>query len=247
MPQPETSSVLDGAEARGGPAPRPRLGVVTIGQSPRSDLIPDLRPLLPGIDIVQSGALDRLSAEEITALAPRPGEEVLTSRLRDGSSAVMGRESVIPLVQRAIEEIDTEVETILLACTGEFPPFRSRVPVLEPEKLLTHLLAAVVPPSSRIGIICPLEEQRDSTRIKYSAALPDSVSWCSAVATPYSDDLSPLTLAAEQLAREGADYIVMDCIGYTTTMAAMVRQISGRTVLLARSTAARIAAELLAD
>ena len=43
---------------------RPVLGVATIGQSPRSDVLPQMLPYLPrDLDIRQAGALDGLSNE----------------------------------------------------------------------------------------------------------------------------------------------------------------------------------------
>jgi hypothetical protein len=34
------------------------VGAVTIGQSPRGDVVPELLVLLPGVDCVETGALD---------------------------------------------------------------------------------------------------------------------------------------------------------------------------------------------
>ncbi|WP_030105419.1 AroM family protein, partial [Actinoalloteichus caeruleus] len=48
----------------------PRLGVVTIGQSPRVDLVPELLPRLGRVEVVERGALDDLGRAEIAALAP---------------------------------------------------------------------------------------------------------------------------------------------------------------------------------
>jgi protein AroM len=43
----------------------------------------------------------------------------------------------------------------------------------------------------------------------------------------------------------GASLVVMDCLGYTLAMKAAVTRASGLPVLLARSLAARLAAELI--
>ncbi|WP_114043794.1 AroM family protein [Acidipropionibacterium virtanenii] len=61
------------------------LGVVTIGQSPRVDMVPEMVDQWPGADVREAGALDDLTADELSRLTPIPGDEVLTSRLRDGS------------------------------------------------------------------------------------------------------------------------------------------------------------------
>ena len=75
-----------------------RIGAITIGQSPRVDVVPEMQQILgPDVEIVQAGVLDGLSPEEIAALAPAGngdseirrlrGSPVLVSRLRDGSGS----------------------------------------------------------------------------------------------------------------------------------------------------------------
>ena len=52
-----------------------KIGAITVGQSPRVDLIPEIQPILgDSVEIIQSGALDGLSKEEISKFVPRPGE-----------------------------------------------------------------------------------------------------------------------------------------------------------------------------
>ena len=59
-----------------------KIGAVTIGQSPRSDVIADIRPILGSeVDVVEAGALDGLTKEEIAKLVPKRG------RLRFGDQA----------------------------------------------------------------------------------------------------------------------------------------------------------------
>ena len=51
--------------------------------------------------------------------------------------------------------------------------------------------------------------------------------------------------AARALDEWGAQIIVMDCIGYTGEMRKLVREITGKPVVLARGIVARTVAELL--
>ncbi|NCB17973.1 MAG: hypothetical protein EOM65_17595 [Synergistales bacterium] len=47
------------------------IGTVTIGQSPRTDVIPDIASILgPDVEIREAGALDGLSRDEIAAFCP---------------------------------------------------------------------------------------------------------------------------------------------------------------------------------
>ena len=67
-----------------------KVGAVTIGQSPREDVVQDLLPLMgEQVELIQAGALDELTREEVQAFAPGPEDYALISRLRDGSSVML--------------------------------------------------------------------------------------------------------------------------------------------------------------
>jgi protein AroM len=65
-----------------------------------------------------------------------------------------------------------------------------------------------------------------------------------AVASPY-DDPEALIRAARELGRAGATLVVMNCMGYTPAMKALVRDVAGAPVLLPGSLLARFVAEVL--
>ena len=68
------------------------LGLVTIGQSPRNDVLPQMLPHLPAdIAIRQAGALDGLANNAIAKLVPGLDDYVLHTRLRDGRAVTVGR------------------------------------------------------------------------------------------------------------------------------------------------------------
>ena len=143
----------------------PRLGAVTIGQSPRTDIIPELRTVLGAeIEIVEAGALDGLAPEEIRALAPVGGDTVLVTRLRDGSGVRVGHQHVVPRLVRRVEEIAAQVDAVLLLCTGSFHPFRTEIPVLYPERLLFGLVRAVAQPRDEHGVSVTRGERADLVR-----------------------------------------------------------------------------------
>ena len=82
-----------------------KIGAITIGQSPRNDLIPEIEEYFMGAEVLQAGALDGLSKEEIQALLPEEGDTVLVSRLRDKSWAVMGERKIVPLLQKCVDAL----------------------------------------------------------------------------------------------------------------------------------------------
>ena len=99
-----------------------KIGAITVGQSPRVDLTPEIQPILgDSVEIIQAGALDGLSKEEIAKFVPRPGENVLVSRLTDGTSATFGESYILPRLQLCIDDLEQQgVSLILFLCTGEF-------------------------------------------------------------------------------------------------------------------------------
>src|SRR5437762_10789544 len=109
------------------------VGMITIGQSPRSDVVPDMVEILgPGVEIRERGALDGLSPREIAALAPAPDDDLLVTRLADGSSVFVAKRHMVARVQALIDELETfGVTMTALLCTGAFPQFRSRRHVAE--------------------------------------------------------------------------------------------------------------------
>ena len=80
-----------------------RVGTVTIGQAPRTDVTPDLMKILGAeVELIEAGALDGLSSEQIAAMAPRPGDYVLVTRMADGTSVKICERAVTPLLRQKI-------------------------------------------------------------------------------------------------------------------------------------------------
>ncbi|GAB3912543.1 hypothetical protein GCM10011575_45940 [Microlunatus endophyticus] len=229
-----------------------RLAVITIGQSPRTDLTPDLQRWLPGVRLVERGALDHLSPDQIAGLAPRAGERVLTTRLRDGSSVIIGHDFADELVQQAIVAVESAdpdhqpaVDAVLLACTGEFPPLRHRTPLFHPDAMLTHAVGALARGMQCVGVICPLPEQMEETVIKFAPVADRDTQVEVRAATPYSDARAGLVEAGQELASAGAELIALDCIGYSDAMRRLVADTSGVPTVIGRAAAARLVGEAL--
>ncbi|MER8003512.1 AroM family protein [Streptomyces sp. NPDC095613] len=231
----------------------PALGLVTIGQAPRSDLRPDAEPLLPGVRLVEHGALDdeRFDGEagSVTRrrLAPEPGEAPLVSRLRDGGSVVLGHAAVVPRMARAVARAERDgAAATLLLCTGHFPAVEATRPLLFAEPLVQRAVAAVVG-DDPVGVVCPHPDQAEDVAGRWSDVLPGTVR--AAGADPYAPReraLAEVAEAARALTGAGSSWLVLDCIGYTEEMRRTAARAADRPVLLARALAVRMAAEVVA-
>lgn len=227
------------------------LGALTIGQSPRTDMIPEMKPILgPGVEIIEAGALDGLTHEEIRCLAPDPGDYVLVTRTSDGTPVKVAEKHILLRMQEKIDYLAAAgAEVIVLVCTGEFPPFRCDRIIVEPQRVLADVTRAVAG-ELRLGVIVPDADQipQAMTRWKDAAsevfvesASPYGPAGSSASKAPFR----PIQESALNLKIQGAQAVVMDCMGYTVAMKDLVKSIMQAPVILARTTVARITAELL--
>lgn len=224
------------------------LGLVTIGQAPRSDLAGDVGPWLGGLRPIEHGALDRdvftgpQGEHTRAALSPAEGEAPLISRLRDGSSVLLGHEALAPRMREAVARCETDgAGATLLLCTGNFPPVPATRPLLYAEPLVQQGVRAVAG-EEPVGIVCPLPAQREDVTRRWSALLPGAVQ--AEPADPYAADAhGQIATAAERLAAGGCRWLVLDCIGYTEAMRATAAAAAALPTLLARALAVRLAAE----
>lgn len=66
-----------------------------------------------------------------------------------------------------------------------------------------------------------------------------------AVASPYADGSESLAEAARELKRQGADLLVLDCMGFVERHRTAAAAASGLPVMLSNAVIARLTAELL--
>lgn len=218
------------------------LGTVTIGQSPRSDIMPDILPILgDGIEVVEAGALDGFTKEKVAGMAPGEGDYVLVTRMRDGSSVTVSERYITPKVEEKIRDHFMQGRKIvLLLCTGEFPSFEEEGLLIRPQRILYHVVQAVAE-NKRLAVITPSPEQIPQSRKRWQQV---SDNLTIAAASPYGAP-SELDEAAKKLKGEAPDVVVMDCMGYTMKMQDRVRKETGAPVILARSIVARVVKEMI--
>jgi len=188
-----------------------KVGFLTIGQSPREDIMAELWPLLrPIFEVVEYGMLDGLSPGEIDALAPSEQEAHLVSRLRDGTQVLLSEQKISGLLLESIEYMigRLNVGAVGILCTHEFQKRKFPFPVIFPaEQMKSHL--DKIPDVQKVGVVVPLESQIEMTQQKWGHKRAFVVS-----KSPYVEDKT-WEDTADILIDEKVDAVVLDCIGYT--------------------------------
>jgi protein AroM len=222
-----------------------KIGMITIGQSPRVDIVPEMRDVLDtDVEILEAGALDGLTLEEVRKFYPRKGDYILCTRMADGTEAVVAKRFIIPRVQQCIDLLTEKgAEILVFICTGQFPRFSSKRLMIEAQEIVDHLILALHGENQRMGLLIPLSDQIKQARKKYDRLKGKMVI---KAASPYASE-DEVSVAAEALKRADPHVIVMHCMGYTQAMKKKVMEITGKPTILARSLVARTVKELISD
>jgi len=222
-----------------------KAGMITIGQSPRIDIVPEMREVMgPEIEIMEAGALDGLTLEEVKRFYPRRRDYILCTRMSDGTEVVVAKRFIIPRVQKCIDLLTQRgAEIIVFICTGHFPPFSSKRLFVEAQKIVDHFILALHGENERMGLLIPLSDQIEQARRKYRRLKGEMIIRS---ASPYASE-DEVTQTAKELKKADPHLIVMHCMGYTQAMKKKVMEITGKPTILARSLVARTVKELISD
>lgn len=216
-------------------------GFLTIGESPRDDVLGSMLPEVDKQRVIQHGALDGLPYEQVLELRPRESEQPLVTRLRDGTEVLLAKNRLLPYLREAVtRSVSDGAEVLVILCTGEFPGLDLPRPAIFPDRVLHEVVDALLP-SGTLGVLMPHEGQMAGMREKWETPQRRFIG---AAASPYTapDELASL---GHRLVQGGANLIVMDCIGYTAQMRVSVSAAADVPVILANRLVGRVIEELM--
>jgi len=223
-----------------------RIGMATIGQSPRDDVVPAMRAFLPdGVEIVERGALDGLSYEKTRPYWAEAGEVGIVTKLRDGSSVLLSHARILPAMQAAVDGLVAVdgASLVVILCGANWSDLRSERLIVNPGTLFPAVIGSLAA-GRRLGIIKPDAGQIEKERARYAALGIDATV---TAASPYTgpDRLHLAREAAEQLRAANCDLVWMTCVGMDAAMRDVVAEITDVPVILAHALLASVVTELL--
>lgn len=146
-------------------------------------------------------------------------------------------------MQGIIEQLDNQAyEVILLMSTMPLTGLSARNAILlEPERIIPPLVASIVD-GHQVGIILPVAEMIKFQELKWRKLTRPPLY---ALANPIHGSENDLLEAGKKLMAEGADVLVLDCLGYHQKHRDLLQKQLDVPVLLSNVLVARLAAELL--
>ena len=218
-----------------------KIGMLTIGQSPRADILPGLIEILgKDIEIVEAGALDGKTMEDVKKISLRVEDYILVSRMRDGTEIKITKKYILPLMQEKLDYLENQgIRLTVVMCTGNFPQFKSKGLVITPKEILKGVMEGSIK-KGRLGVVYPTAEQMPMAESEWGRLgveiYPDTVS-------PYEP--KGVEGLCKRLADQKLDLVLLNCFGFPTEIKKKIQKATGKPVVQANTLVAHVLAEFI--
>ncbi|EIN7127193.1 AroM family protein [Salmonella enterica subsp. enterica serovar Anatum] len=220
------------------------LAILTIGVVPMSEVLPLLTEYIDEQHITHHSLLGKMSREDVMAdYAVEPGDDPLLTLLNDNQIAHVSRQKVERDLQSVVEVLDNQgYDVIILLSTAAIKSMAARNSILlEPLRIIPPLVASIVD-GHQVGVIVPVAELLAAQEKKWQVLqMPPVYS----LANPVHGSEQQLIDAGQALLDQGADVIMLDCLGFHQRHRDILQQALDVPVLLSNVLIARLASELL--
>lgn len=220
------------------------MAILTIGVVPLAGVLPLLTEHIREEQIAHISLLGEMTPDEVMAeYAVGDGEKGLLTLLSNNQLVMVSRQKIERDVRSAIAMLDRQhYDVILLLSSEQLTGFTTHHAILlEPQRIIPPLVASIVD-GHQVGVIVPVEEIMPMQRQKW-LSLEKSPYY--ALANLFTGSDSELLTAGKTLLEQGADVLVLDCLGYYQHHRDVLQKALDVPVLLSNVLVSRLAAELL--
>jgi len=223
-----------------------KIGTLTIGQSPRVDIVPKLKePIGFEVEIEEKGALDDLTWKEVKDLYPGSDDYILVTRIRAGKEVKIPKRHVIERMKEYIADVKRiDVDFMVILCTGILPEdIISKKLILKPSKLLENMLGVILQ-EGVIAVIVLSAGQISLCKESWERINPNLKVIVESAPYPGTDE--EIEKVAERIAKTDVNLVIFDCLGFNKKIKTILRKITRKPVLLPRTLLGRMGGELIA-
>lgn len=213
---------------------------MTLGESPRTDLVPEILLNLDGaIEPMEYGLLDEIDAVQLRAAAPRNGEPAYLSRMRDGGHVELSVEWTNDRFRDVYGEIkarDPDLVVLMsVSCGADFRPVGA---TLQSDKVVERAIEAMCNADLKLGIIVPLDGLLQDLQ-------PIGGPWARAIVrAARHGDFAALESAVAEMA--DCDIVVLHSMGYSEADRQEVQRLTQKPVIMNRNLVANAINDALA-
>ena len=220
------------------------MAILTVGVVPVAEVLPLLTEHIREEQITHISLLGKMTREDVMEdYALDSGDERLLTLLNDNQPAEVSRQKVERDLKHIIAMLDRQEYDVILFLSSEMLSGLTahNAILLEPQRIIPPLVASIVD-GHQVGVIVPVEEVLPMQQQKW-LSLENAPYY--ALANPISGSDSDLLSAGRALLEQGADVLVLDCLGYHQHHRDVLQKALDVPVLLSNVLVSRLAAELL--
>lgn len=220
------------------------MAILSVGVVPVGEVLPLLTEHIREDQITHISLLGKMTREDVMEdYAVDSGDECLLTLLNDNQLAEVSRQKVERDLKHVIAMLDRQEYDVILFLSSEMLSgltARNAI-LLEPQRIIPPLVASIVE-GHQVGVIVPVEDVLPMQQKKW-LALENAPYY--ALANPIGGSDSDLLMAGRELLEQGADVLVLDCLGYHQHHRDVLQKALNVPVLLSNVLVSRLAAELL--
>lgn len=181
-------------------------------------------------ELTVSGALDGLNDDQLREMIADPIATGVPVELKDGSWIYVSHDQIDRRARSVIDALKAGgTETIMMCCTLPWHSLEALPGVVCPSRVMEANAVALLPKGGTLGVVQPDVNTVDE-EIKHWCDL--GVPVVAATISPGENTLEELSEACRKLVEQGADLIVLDCLAFTREHWRIVRETTGKPVIL---------------
>jgi protein AroM len=232
------------------------IGLITIGQSPRHDILLDwkfapnqienyssMAKLIPPKDsfipdniiFYHAGALDDFTEKNLHEIEPDTNEHAMVSRLRDGSWQKISHKKIQPIIIEIIKKLsEINCEAVVILCTGDFSYINFNGLILESGKICKSLIESILNSDDTLCVFSPLSNENQN-KLKKGFSNRFNRNIIQAYSNPYELPEENIIPIVNKLKKIDFNSVYLNCLGYSYKHKNIVESTLKKPVILPRS------------
>src|SRR5699024_10504335 len=129
------------------------------------------------------------------------------------------------------QQKSSEIDLILIACTGNFDYFISEIPIVYPDKLVCDVLNNILNTKKNLGVLVPDKKQKFDIDKKWEDF---NINTTNFYISPYQYSNEKINQVAKEINKAELKYIICDCIGYNENLKSKLSTLTDKKVILSK-------------